>query len=177
MKHPSKLSLIADPNTLLLGVFATTIGFGLCIGFAIYFIITGERQDIIGSLCVLVPIMGLLIVAVALALPRWYTRITLLPESVVIKTALRHPVERQYKYYQYVYKAWYWHGSPIGIGKNVEYIVISHRRLCDEELVSINQLSPDNDVLKIRYSPKTYRSLIEILPEEMQYKLGICGFQ
>lgn len=177
MKQPCKFSLITDPGTLLLGVLLTTIEFCGCAGFVAYSVITGERKDIIGSLCVFGTLAVLSILVAVWVSPRWYTRITLLQESVIIKTALKHPIKRPYKYYQYVYKAWYWHGSPIGIGKNVDYIVISHRRLREEELESINQLAPGSDVLKIRYSPKTYQKLMEILPREMQYKLKVCGFQ
>lgn len=177
MNNARKLCLIADPSTLLFGVLVTTTGLGLSIGFIIYFATTGDRSDVIGSLCILGPTIGLFIFAAVSASPRWYTRITFLPEGVVVKTALRKPVEKPYKYYQYVYKAWYWHGSPIGVGKNVDYIVISHRRLRDKELANINQLAPDSDVLKIRYSSKIYQKLMDILPREMQYNLKVCGFQ
>lgn len=151
MERNRKLSIIADPSTLLLGMLTTTIGIGFSLGFILYFTITGEHRDVIGSLCILGPIMVLYIVATVFALPRWYTRITLLPESVIIKTALRSPIERSYKYYQYVYRAWYWHGSPIGVGMNVDYIVISHRRMRDEELTNINQP---------RRAPTSLRSII-----------------
>lgn len=177
MNHTSKLSIIADPGTLFLGTLATFVGFCSCTGFVIHYAIIGEREDVIGVSCIFGTLAVLSILVAIIASPRWYTRITFLPESVIIKTALKHPVERQYKYYQYVYKAWYWHGSPIGVGKNIDYIVISHRRLRDEELGSINQPAPSNDVLKIRYSARTYQKLMKILPAEMQYKLKVCGFQ
>lgn len=177
MIQRSKLSIIADPGTLFLGILATTVGFCLCSGIVIHYVFWGELYDVVGSLCVFGTLDVLCILVAIIALPRWYTRITLLQESVIIKTALKQPIERPYKYYQYVYKAWYWHGSPIGVGKNVDYIVISHRRLRDEELANINQLAPDSDVLKIRYSSKNYQKLMDILPREMQYKLKVCGFQ
>ena len=176
MNHVKKLSLITDPGTLLLGVLLTTIEFGICSSFVVYYVITGERQDIIGSLCVFGTLAVLSILVAVLVSPRWYTKITFLKESVFIKTALKRPIKRSYQYYQYVYKAWYWHGSLIGIGKT-DYIVISHRRISDEELGAINQLSPSSDVLKVRYSAKTYQKLMIILPPEMQYKLKVCGFQ
>lgn len=177
MERSRKLSIIADPWTLLLGALCMTIVIGGCAGVILFCWITGDRKDILGSLAVFGTMGVLAVLTGILALPRWLTRITFRPESVIIKTALRRPVERPYKYYQYVYRAWYWHGSPVGLGMNVAYIVISHRRMRDEELTNINQPAPSADVIKIHYSPKTYRKLMEILPREMRYKLKVCGFE
>ncbi len=175
MKKP--LSIIADPWVALMGLVYTVVNSSALIGAIFYFCINGDKHDVIGALSTFGTTEILVIMVVIWVSPQWFTKISFLPDAVLIKAARRKPVERSYKYYQYVYKAYYWHGSPIGVGKNIDYIVISHRRLKDEELSNINRLASSTDVLKIKYSPKTYRKLMDTLPSEMAYKIKVCRFE
>lgn len=169
------LSIIADPGLAMMGLIYAIVFLGLSIGQILYYLLTGE--DIIGVLSVFGTIGIVIALSIYLMIPQWYVKITFLPNGVQIKPARKMPTERPYKYYQYVYKAYYWHGSPIGIGTNVYYMVISHRRLKDEELCNINQLASSTDVIKIKYSPKAYQTLMDTLPCEMAYKLKVCQFE
>ena len=175
MKKP--LSIIADPGLAMMGLIYTVVISTIFIGAILYFCINGDKHDVIGVLSTGGTLEILLIIVIIWVLPQWYVKITFLPDGVRIKPARKKPTERPYKYYQYVYKAYYWHGSPIGIGTNVYYIVVSHRRLKDNELCNINQLASSADVIKIKYSPKTYQTLMNTLPSEMAYKLKVCRFE
>ena len=108
---------------------------------------------------------------------QWLMLLEFRPDGIYMKPGVYKRTLRPYKYYPYVSKAWYWHGSPIGAGKNVDYIVISHRRLRDEEIRNINSIVPGADVIKIRYSDRTFQKLTAILPPDMQRRLSLCGFR
>lgn len=146
---------------------------GLSMGFALHCLFSGETEGVFffGALWIL------MITLVYWTIPQWFIKIIFLPDGIRIKAARKKPTVRPYKYYQYVYKASYWHGSPIGIGIIKDYIVISHRRLNDAELCNINQVAGSTDIIKIKYSPKTYRTLMDTLPREMAYKLKVCRFE
>ena len=46
----------------------------------------------------------------------------------------------------------------------VNFFVFTNRRLSNEELTQINQVAPSSDLIKIRYTRKTYKKLLEALP-------------
>ena len=68
---------------------------------------------------------------------KWFVKITLDKTGIITKSGLKKAVVRPYSDYHYIYRGWYWHGSG-GFGKNVYYIVLSHRRLSDKQLQQIN---------------------------------------
>lgn len=66
----------------------------------------------------------------------------------------------------------YWsRGRYLHIAVVVEFIVISKRKLNTRELYQINQVMPSADLIKIRYTKKTYQKLMKILPKEQQLQL------
>ena len=141
------------------------------------FIHSRGRSDETGVI-VFFGIMAIAVIFIAVFVsPQWFVLLTFLPVGIQIKPAWKKAVVRPYEYYAYVNKACYWHGTPIGIGKTMDYIVFSHRRMKDEELKAINMVVSSEKVIKIKYSPKTYQQLMESLPREMQYKLRVSGFE
>ena len=55
------------------------------------------------------------------------------------------------------------HGNMFAAYK-VNFFVFTNRRLSNEELTQINQVAPSSDLIKIRYTRKTYKKLLEALP-------------
>ena len=55
------------------------------------------------------------------------------------------------------------HGNIFAAYK-VNFFVFTNRRLTNEELTQINQVAPSSDLIKIRYTRKTYKKLLEALP-------------
>lgn len=141
------------------------------------FIQTGDKTGIIPASIGGFVLFTAAIICFILLAKQMCVRITFSEESVTIHPFFSKPMQKSYKHYQYVYKACYWHGSPIGIGIIKNYIVISHRRLNDAELCNINQVAGSTDIIKIKYSPKTYQTLMDTLPREMAYKLKVCRFE
>ena len=107
-------------------------------------------------------------------LPQLYVRITLRPSGIETKAARKKPVVRPYTDYHYFYRASYWHGTPLGIGKDVYFIVLSHRRLKNAEIYAINTVPQDGDVICIKYSRKRLDMLLRILPREQSFSVRAC---
>lgn len=103
-------------------------------------------------------------------LPRAYCKLTFTPDTIQIKRALRKPVCRSYDYYSYVYRATYWHGSPVGIGYFPQFLVLSHRFLRQNELNGINEVSNSVDqVIKIRLTKRRYQKMLPALPPYIRH--------
>ena len=99
-----------------------------------------------------------------------YVKVTLDETGIITKSGLKKAVVRPYSDYHYIYRGWYWHGSG-GFGKNVYYIVLSHRRLSDKQLQQINLVANDGDTVILKYTAERLRKLLAILPREQRYSL------
>lgn len=61
--------------------------------------------------------------------------------------------------------------APTSVGTEQKFIYLSYERLTDRLVNNINQLNPDKSRVKIGFSEKTYRYLMEHLPPEQASKL------
>ena len=86
--------------------------------------------------------------------------------GVEYRALLRRKKVRSFSEYPYWYHGKYFHGY-----RYIDFIVLSNKRLSTKELWQINQVAPSADLLKIRYTPKTYQKLMEILPEKQKLQL------
>lgn len=73
-----------------------------------------------------------------------------------------------YEEYKIIVCAEYFHGSPIGIGKNRYYIVISNRSLSRYEQDHIINCKNQKDFIMIKYSSKNCDRIRLSLPQQMQ---------
>ena len=110
-------------------------------------------------------------IGIFLSLPRLYSAITLSNEGITFKTLFHKSTLQSYNYYPYVYSAKYFHGNIAHIGHWVDFIVISHSPLTKEQLLQANHLSNSKDLIKIKFSQKTYEKLYDIFPSSHQNKL------
>ena len=175
-KYKKPIIIIADPSLFLMAIIYIILNDGCCL-IAIIWLIMRNRPEERGVIVIGFVLQIILTLILVLVGPQWFVRLIFLPTGIQMKPAWKKATERPYKYYAYVNRAWYRHGTPVGIGKTKEYIVFSHGRMNEEELHAINRVKSSENVIKIRYSQKTYQRLMDILPREMQYKLRVCGFE
>lgn len=91
--------------------------------------------------------------------PQWFSAIVLEKDSITIKVG-KKKITESYDMYPCVYLADYYHN-----GFRPCFIVFAKTGLFEDELTHINRIPVDENVIKIRYSKKTYAKLMEILPE------------
>ena len=94
---------------------------------------------------------------------RWCLMLTFDRDGVLYKPLFRKGMRIQYSNYPRIQYAYYMHGNMFAAYK-VNFFVFTNRRLTDEELTQINQVAPSSDLIKIRYTRKTYKKLLEALP-------------
>lgn len=94
---------------------------------------------------------------------RWCLMIVLDAEGILYKPLFRSGRRLKYSNYPRVQYAYYMHGNWLGAYK-VHFFVLTNKRLSDEELSHINEVAPSIDLLKIRYTRRNYRKLVEALP-------------
>jgi hypothetical protein len=171
MKKTIRYTILADPSLLWMYVILAAVIEGISIYYSIVI------KDNLGvDIFLLMQEIGWLLILVWSS-NQWFMRLSFRQNGILLLPGVRKSVLRPYKYYQYVYKARYFHGSPIGVGYMRYYMVFSHRRLTDIELNNINMIAGGTDIIKVKYSKKVYQSLMNILPHEMAYKLKICSFE
>ena len=94
---------------------------------------------------------------------RWCLMLTFDRDGVLYKPLFRKGTRIQYSNYPRIQYAYYMHGNMFAAYK-VNFFVFTNRRLSNEELTQINQVAPSSDLIKIRYTRKTYKKLLEALP-------------
>ncbi len=180
-----KYRIIADPTSSAMLLTFAVIGSGLCFHVIVDALIETDfgrhytsfmrtATDFVGVVVMFFVLWLLLMVTCFLLAKQMCVRITFTENAVTIHPLFSKPVQRAYKYYPYVYKGGYWHGSAIGVGKWVDYIVFSHGYIKKDDLLRINTMGKDTDVIRIRYRKKNYDKLLAALPTEMAYKVKVC---
>lgn len=179
-KKVTHISILANPVLFYFGVFYTTLLVIICVIVAFWVVgwefLPDNANDLYVQLVFFA--MGLLAIGAAcLCMPRWYTKLTLDQAGIKIHTAFQKTIWRSYQEYRHIYRAWYWQGTLIGVGKKIIFIVLSKRKLKDSETHAINQLTSLDDVIKIRYSPKRLCVLLDVLPKQQCQSLRMCFHQ
>lgn len=114
----------------------------------------------------------LFIIAVAVsAVPRACLLITLSKEEIRLKIPYKKAEVFSYREFPYIFHGSYFHGNIVGMGKSVDYIVFSRRWMSPGELNQINNLANSREAFKIRYSPKVFAKLCDILPSKTCFNL------
>ena len=106
--------------------------------------------------------------AVIIATPHrtCFVWLTISEKGVEYRALFRKKQVRSFSEYAYWYHGKYFHGY-----RYIDFIVLSNKRLSTKELWQINQVAPSANLLKIRYTPKTFQKLTEILPEKQRLQL------
>ena len=97
--------------------------------------------------------------------PQWFASI-ILDENLITTKCGRKKHSEPYSKYHHVYIADYYH-----YGFRPCFIVISKNKVAKDSLSHINIVPVDENIIKIRYSKKNFKILMEILPEPLHSKL------
>ena len=117
----------------------------------------------------LVPML-LLTVTYCCITERWCLLLTFKENCLLYKPLFRKGRQISYANYPCIRYAYYMHGNLLAAYK-VDYFVLTNRRLSDDELSHINLVAPNEDLIKIRYSHKTYLKLISVLPKSIAVQI------
>ena len=124
--------------------------------------------DPLGGLIMLLAILA--IVTSCCITERWCLMITFDQDGVLYRPLFRRGIRLKYSNYPRIQYAYYMHGNMIAAYK-VNFFVFTNRRLSHEELTQINEVAPSSDLIKIRYTRKTYKKLIEALPSSIAFEV------
>ena len=117
----------------------------------------------------LVPML-LLTVTYCCITERWCLLLTFKENRLLYKPLFRKGKQISYANYPRIQYAYYMHGNLLAAYK-ADYFVLTNLRLSDDELSHINLVAPDEDLIKIRYSHKTYLKLISVLPRSIAVQI------
>ena len=101
---------------------------------------------------------------------RYITWYRFSPEGISYHTIFRRKKLLPYSAFPYVMHGKYFHGAYWR-----DYIIFSNRRLKNSELEQINHVAPSTTLIKVRYSEKTCRKLLSVLPEK--YRASVAAIQ
>ena len=167
-KKPS-YSFLENPSLLAMGISLNVVIIVAFISVLWWVYMGGD--EIFWGIIICGTIELLMVGASLLALPQWYTKITFTEDSIQVKRAFHKPICHPYKHYSYVYRATYWHGSPLGIGYYPQFLVFSRRSMRQVELENINQVYEADKIIKLRITKRRYKKLNAVLPSEARYIL------
>lgn len=108
--------------------------------------------------------------AAACITERWCLLVTFSSEGVEYKPLFRKGTRFGYDHYPRVQYAYYMHGNVFAAYK-VHFFVMTNKRLDNTELSHINLVDPNTDLIRIRYTPKTYQRLLEALPPTLAFEV------
>lgn len=176
--HDKKYRMIADPTAsamvIVFVIVLCLVCLDIIIGAVTFYNSTGDDSGLVTVIVVFSLFLMTTIITSYFLAKQMCVRIIFDKDTITIHPLFKKPFQRAYKYYPYVYKGGYWHGSPIGVGKWVDYIVLSHGYIKNDDLMRINALGKDNEVIRIRYRRKNYDRLLAALPTEMAHKVKAC---
>ena len=89
---------------------------------------------------------------------------------MLYKPLFRKGKQISYANYPRIQHAYYMHGNLFAAYK-VDYFILTNRRLNDDERSHINHVAPNADLIKIRYTHKTYLKLISVLPDAISTQI------
>ncbi len=101
---------------------------------------------------------------------RWCLLLTFNENYLLYKPLFRKGKQIRYANYPCIRYAYYMHGNLLAAYK-VDYFILTNRRLSDDELSHINLVAPNEDLIKIRYTRKTYLKLISVLPSSIAVQI------
>ena len=120
-------------------------------------------------------IMGMnLIVVIDLCCitPRWCLLITFDEGGVTYRPLFRKGVRMKYSDFPRIQYAYYMHGNGVAAYR-VHFFVLTDRRLDYVESSHINDVAPAENLIKIRYTRKTYQKLMDVLPPTTSFEIEL----
>lgn len=171
----SCIRFIADSYRVALNMSALTLTWSTVLYFD-FCIISGlyKGDSVIGG--VLIITVPLLVVTWALFFlePSWTDIITLSPEEIRVKRFAKKPMFYAYSDFPCMTRASYCHRmAGTNCGPQIQYIVLSKRRLTDFERYNVNQLVSSEKMLKIKCTKRNVERLLQVLPAKQSRQLAL----
>ncbi len=158
--------------TLLANRVLTYTGIGLIVYmFALLLLCFLVGVEIAGCLAILAMILFMVIVMCCIT-PRWFLLITFDENGVTYRPLFRKGIQMKYSDYPRIQYAYYMHGNGVAAYK-VHFFVLTDRRLSYAESSHINDVAPAQNLIKIRYTRKTYQKLISVLPPTISFEIEL----
>lgn len=170
--NKDRVKIIAFPELFIGGIIYITIFSAVCLSMIILFGYEGIADEPIKCQILFGTLLIAHLITCLLCMKRWFIIMVLTREGIEYYTLFRKPVKKTYNNFPYIYIAEYRHGTLIGIGNKMKFVVFSSRRLTDHERTHINMVAPTEDLLKIRYRKKRYEKLYNAVPNNVKIRLA-----
>ena len=121
-------------------------------------------SDVFLIRCLWLAVLILFYAGMVIASKRILTAVTFDRNVISFWAPFMRSQRYEYKRYSHIYPASYFHGTLLGFGSRVSYVVFSQKYLSDEMLMNINHLANSPEVFKIRMCSRTYNELLNLLP-------------
>lgn len=159
-----KIRIFCDLPLVLASVFILIANSILCIWMMAIAPSYAIPSEVFSIRCIFVVILILLYVGMVIASKRTLTFVTFDSDGISFWTPFMRSQICEYKRYSHIYPASYFHGTPLGFGFRVPYVVFSQKYLSDKILMNINHLANSPEAFKIRMSHRNFEKLIKMLP-------------
>ena len=159
-----KIHTFCDLPLVLASAFLLVVNSALCIGAIVLAPSYTVPSDVFLVQCIWVVLLILFYVGMVIASKRILTFVTFDSDGISFWTPFMRSQICEYKKYSHIYSASYFHGTPLGFGSRVPYVVFSQKYLSDTILMNINQLANSPEVFKIRMRHKKFEELLTLLP-------------
>ena len=163
--------IICDTYSFGLGIF----GISLSVASAVFVVTTlFMRGYITIGICFIIEV--LVFIALILAGPgaKLFSTFSIKKGAIAFSVPFRKTICVDISSFKYIYKGYYFHGTPLGIGKNIYYIVLSTVCVPDDTLEHLNTISSSAETIKIKYTKKTYGYLFNCLNEKQKNIISSC---
>lgn len=111
-------------------------------------------------------------VAMLSCTPRWGVRLMFTKENILYKPLFRKAKVLEYSSLPRTVYAYYMHGNMLSAYK-VHFFVLTNKRLNREELSNINEVAQNDELIKIRYTHRTYKRIISAVPPPLAVELEV----
>ena len=156
-----RCKFFADPMLACIAsvLIVSCIGlFALFLWVLVYHVLPGKVDRGLGiALCAFMMLDT--VVCSFILVRQGYIRYIFTEKEILFRGPLRKPTTKQYSQFFYIKRGRYYHR-----GIWWEFIVFTNKYLSPEELNQINNVACGENLIKIKYSDRTYQKLCEILP-------------
>ncbi len=159
-----KIRIFCDLPLVLASVFILIANSILCIWMMAITPRYAIPSDVFSIRCIWGVILMLFYVGMVIASKRILTFVTFDSDGISFWTPFIRSSICEYRRYSHIYPASYFHGTPLGFGSRVAYVVFSQKYLSDKILMNINHLANSPEVFKIRMPHRKFEELMKMLP-------------
>lgn len=159
-----KIRIFCDLPLVLASVVILIANSVLCIWMMVIAPSYAVASDVLSIRCIWGAILILFYVGMIMASKRILTFVVFDRDGISFWRPFMGFTVCEYRRYSHIYPASYFHGTPLGFGFRVPYVVFSQKYLSDEIIMNINRLENSPEVFKIRMCHRKYEELIKFLP-------------